>query len=1009
MSNYKATTNDELRIYLMGEVKIVLNGEEIHLNPQQEATLVYLILKHDEIKTNKKTKTREKIVNWLFAESETGNRRNDLKRLIHTIKSDLGKQWFVGKDTDVLNITHPDLFIDVIRFWALTDDVLQENSSDDHLIEKSIEAIGLYQGEIRLRWDLPDEDFLRYINLDSHTRQAKIFEILVNNFQNKNDYEHAIQYGEQWYRFDELEEKSYNTLLKLYFVTGNRRKANTFFQAIRDYLANEGFGEPGPETVQIYESGLKNKNFQEVSPGVRLLPLSEPQAPPEMEGFIGREGALEQVSTQLHKMHLTLITGMPGVGKTMFAARVARRVANPRKIFWYTFHEGEEINALLFELAKFLACHGKPEVWEVIRPGSQKTTIPVKSLMDSLLTQIAEQDFLLCLDDFHNIENTPLFREFFQRVIGKLKEGSLKLLAISREKSSLFSKSFIYELEGFTVDELRRLLESRDPMNMENPATFIQELHKATGGNVQILMLVMYVLSEISTPENLPEQLAQVDDIADYLIREVDQRLSEDARRVLEGVAILRGYPATQTIIEAIWDEANVFSALIELQKRGLVVSQRGGNKTYSTTALLRAFYYNAMGLREKREAHHRAGQHYRDEANEAYLAAYHFENGGDFKQATLLATEDVESILNQGHARDLQQLLERLARRKIFPTDSARIYLALGYLRSRKGEVDQALEYLQRALDLLATQEETRENRALRAMAFYRLAEGIQRKDHRAAYEWVEKGLEITGVELALLAGRLLLFKGELLTLYMDKHDRALEAIEQAKALLTEDETALQIRALINLSVIAGKTGKPREAVAYAKEALEMSEKAHDVFATISILNNLSVDMFNLGQLEEAIAYNRQALAQVESLGSVPQQVDLGNNLGWMLTQKGDYPQAEQALTNALTLAKKQPLLEPQIYIHTNLGDLYLRMENWDAAQAHLTGAEKLSTEQNISTQLPEITRNLALLFLHKGETQDARDYIKQSLRLAREAGDTEQEELSLQVLAKIQSASSE
>ncbi len=87
-------------------------------------------------------------------------------------------------------------------------------------------------------------------------------------------------------------------------------------------------------------------------------PASEPLPP--SDHFIGRAEELAVLGARFEQEHCVVIAGMPGVGKTALAARLAARAAPTTHAFWRSLAEHDDLGALVFKLAGFLAHHGQP-------------------------------------------------------------------------------------------------------------------------------------------------------------------------------------------------------------------------------------------------------------------------------------------------------------------------------------------------------------------------------------------------------------------------------------------------------------------------------------------------------------------------------------------------------------------------------------------------------------------------------------------------------------------------
>ncbi|MEI8166340.1 MAG: tetratricopeptide repeat protein, partial [Chloroflexales bacterium] len=144
--------------------------------------------------------------------------------------------------------------------------------------------------------------------------------------------------------------------------------------------------------------------------GPVIPPPPQPERPPDLTGFVGRATELDTFSAPLAQTGLVVLTGMPGVGKTSMAAALARRVGAPPTTFWHSFQANEGTESLIWDLAGFLAHQGRAGLWELLQrtrlSGGQSP--PMKVLIDYLVQMIEGADCLICLDDFHLVDEDAL-------------------------------------------------------------------------------------------------------------------------------------------------------------------------------------------------------------------------------------------------------------------------------------------------------------------------------------------------------------------------------------------------------------------------------------------------------------------------------------------------------------------------------------------------------------------------------------------------------------------------
>jgi tetratricopeptide (TPR) repeat protein len=753
---------------------------------------------------------------------------------------------------------------------------------------------------------------------------------------------------------------------------------------------------------------------EEVEPEV--APPPEPTPPPVVTGFVGREAELGYFAQKLATSGLAVVAGMPGVGKTALAAVLAGRAGAPGKTLWHTFHQGEGVEGIIWKLAGFLFWHGEEQevLWRMLHlarlTGGQPP--PTRELLDYLTQMMRGQGYLLCLDDWQFLsgEDTDLLDRFVQRSTS----GGTSFVIASQVMPEFVRTADFEPLAGLSAEDTRRLLADR---GLALPGDLAAELHARTGGNAQFLTLAIDALQSAGDPARLIDELSETDDIERFLMAEVDEGLTEDEREVMCGVALLLGYPGTRDAVEDILDAGRLKRRLIDLSRRHLLTVHEGErDQEYGQNAVVREFYYDLLGRRERREMHRRAGAYYETEEPDALKAARHYERAGEVKRAAELATADVLAFINQGQARVLCQLLERFAAGQLEPMQWAkvniargRVYTVLG-MYSAEGGRQPARDSYQEALSVLAaltppstgSGQTSPEVRRLTVQACRRMGELLQYKVPQEALDWLNRGLgEISGDQFLEEAAALHLTAGNVQSI-MGDYQAALKAVQQGLEMLPEGVSQLRVDALINLGKIYGYQGIFDQFESYERQALQLCRQLHDYLRMSTILNNLGVFKYYAGDWAGAIGDYLEAIDLAEHLGSVTRQARSHMNLGLVYVNQGDDEAAWQHLANSLDLARDGDLGEYEILGQSNLADLYLRQGKPEAATPLLIEAERLALETSTKWPLPRIYYRWAEAHLLSGEAETALHDAERSVSLAQEMGMTQEEGMSRRVLGQ-------
>ena len=129
------------------------------------------------------------------------------------------------------------------------------------------------------------------------------------------------------------------------YRSGRPADALGLYRETRALLADEQGAEPGPALADLHQRILRNDPELMVTAGRRPGPAAQPDTlPPETARFVGRSKELEVLAGDPAEPgdspQVSVIEGMPGVGKTALAVHAARAVADryPDGTFYLNFH-----------------------------------------------------------------------------------------------------------------------------------------------------------------------------------------------------------------------------------------------------------------------------------------------------------------------------------------------------------------------------------------------------------------------------------------------------------------------------------------------------------------------------------------------------------------------------------------------------------------------------------------------------------------------------------------------
>jgi ATP/maltotriose-dependent transcriptional regulator MalT len=735
-----------------------------------------------------------------------------------------------------------------------------------------------------------------------------------------------------------------------------------------------------------------------------IPPPPEPARPPAVPGFVGRQTELDFYGAQLRRQRVAIIAGMAGVGKTSLAAVLASQLYPPDQIFWHSFRPNEGLDVLIWKAAGFLAWRGKDDLWRMLQATQQNGSQPppLDVLFDYVLQMVRGAGYLLCLDDFHFVDEDPLLDELVDRLRSMLQAGELALLLTSRRLPPFLRTAHFRSLGGLTFADTQALL-AKHSLSLE--AALIQRLHNLLQGNVELLILAIDALQTTSKPARLVERLTRAANIERYLLDELDRHLNPEERQV-EGTVAVLNYPCTRGAIEGTLAQRNLQRTLYRLCERYLLIRQPGEEEDeYHQHALLRAFYYEQLDEEQRQAMHRRAAEYYESEEPDLLRAAWHYLYAGEQREAATLAANNVWTLINRGHVQPLRQLLEQIAASALSTRQWAEVNLARGEVYTFLGKSEEARAAYETAEAILAVATDSLLVRTLRAQIYLGMGDLLRDAQPQEAYHWFQRGLTQVQDRFDVVTADLLVKLGSV-AIILGRLDEALALIQQGLDLLPDRPNTTQIGAQENLGVVYFLQGKLSQAIEHWGQGETLSRRSYNQFKQLGLQNNLAVAYLFSGEWQKALATLTEGAELAEQLGSAGKRVLFLLNLGILHTRRGDDEAAHQALSTVLQLAEASNLREYESHARFSLADLHLRQGEPVLALSLLAEAERISQEAGVAYQLPEIRRLQAEAHLVLGQPEQARAFAEQAVHLAQQDGMTLEEGSAHRVLGQVLAA---
>ena len=447
----------------------------------------------------------------------------------------------------------------------------------------------------------------------------------------------------------------------------------------------------------------------------------------------------------------------------------------------------------------------------------------------------------------------------------------------------------------------------------------------------------------------------------------------------------------------------SIWRTLRLLHDRHLLISLEGAEgKEYAQHAIVRAFYYQGIGRRQRRSMHQRAGSYYATEDPDLLRSGIHYERAAAYELAVRQATADVWAIINHGQARLLRSLLERFGEDQLSAELWAAVNVARGTTTAFLDERDTANECFREALETLAKLPSDDSVATLKAQAFHGVAELLEMENPAWAIDWVERAFAEASTMDETARGTLLIKRGTA-EMYLGRYEDALRSLEQGLATLPESATQQRGIALMNLGGVHFFRGELSTALQFQQEALTINRRLHDRFGMVNTLIGLGVNKICSGLWQEAIADFQSALSIAQELGSAQLEAEVSVNLGGAYVNTGDDAAASAQLARSLELANSGGLPVLEAFAAFRTADLEIRLGHWAAATLQLSRAEEIAEKLNQRGLLISIYRGWAEVRRAEGDLDAALAFVHRSTQLADELSETLEKGESLRTLGAV------
>ncbi|WP_194908874.1 AfsR/SARP family transcriptional regulator [Catenulispora rubra] len=791
------------------------------------------------------------------------------------------------------------------------------------------------------------------------------------------------------------DQKAVALLMSALDTAGRTEEALAAFHTTRIQLQKLGI-EPRQELRATHQQILRGNPHSKPSgpAGTAWIPNTLDPDPPHLAGRNAELAKLQAlISDDLRTRSgpaLYALDGMPGIGKTAFAVRAAHMLRSRcpdgfLQINLRTHHPSQPPITARDALVQLLD--------DIATPSRQMERANSTNALAALWRRrTSDRRLLLLLDDVADSEQIE--------ALLPAAPGSVVLLTSRRRLSGLpgLRQHTLQPLSDDAAGELLSVIVGRDlPDLRENQEQFARRC-----GGLPLAMAVAaaylrtrptWTLADLNDRLIAAHARSASDQINSRIYAAFALSFHALTDHLRTALCLLAAHPGPDTTTNSVaalidTDPATADSALEALLEQHLIeetgphrfrmhdlmreyalteLAQRHTpQETESALARMLDFYLTTALLADQAvHPQRRRGT----EASAHARAAPTFENPGQARSWLASEWPNLHAINVLAHARGWH------ARAPLLP-------LVLAEYLDRRGDSAKAIDVLELAMgaraDPTAHPDDATAARLLTDLAAARIRTGeldlALSYARRALDIWIECDDRYGQADAWVQVGRA--------HWHARQSSKAIPAFEHAAALYDElGEIGRRAVAEDHLSIQMFELGRHDEAFALSQQALDTARQSTDPALQCDILTNLGEMYREAGHINQALDHFRQAKAIVDNLGDPQNVAVLASNIGAVHSERGEHEAAQSSFHTALELFQALGDRRNEIDTLISLADAHTHHGNHHTAFQHLQQASQLAASTHDPLRQARI--QLATGHAHRSQQRltDALDFYHSAL----------------------------
>ncbi len=579
---------------------------------------------------------------------------------------------------------------------------------------------------------------------------------------------------------------------------------------------------------------------------------------------------------------------------------------------------------------------------------------------------------------------------------------------LARTRSMHPEKYIHLTIEPLTITECRQLL-SEFLSSADLPDSILSLIVQQSGGNPYFIEEFVRLLVEKDYLRLVRGRLVanitlQADTLVipaslESLIRARVDALETPARQLLQVAAVI-GHRFNRDLLAKVAEREAVDVILALLHTRGMLNPTAEEEHWEFSHPLIELIVYNTVLMAQRQILHHRTAialetQWVGNEGEHAEDLAYHFGKAELHEKALhylILAGERAAAR----HANDAavsfyEQAADLLSAVPQAGDDARwRILSGMGEVYQFIGNYDKSLVVLQSGLDLI---DSAWISPAQRAGIYRRMGDTAHKKgDQEQAIVYLQQALEVIGepddpasqVETARIYARL----GWCLFMLSDL-EKAKDAVMQSMLYAGKANSTTTLAMAENyLGGILYRQGDLEQAMQHTRTAMAYWQEIGYSWGVAAALSNLGILEITSGNWRAAYMSIKRSLILRQEMGDVDGVAITNHNLGHLTRDQGDVEQAELHYRDSLAVSRPFQMNWHAANSFVGLAQSLLYQNRIDEAEEALQEGLRLAQEINAPDVIVEAQCTGAEILLARDELPEAEEHARNAEKLAAQIG---------------------